>query len=231
MANATSNVQVDKRTMGPNGARWQNFRYHAEAGIVVQSDTIQVVWDCAADEGGLPPLDSELYTHNGSFAGGSADYVDDNGDTLTLLILDLDEDDACEQCPANDGYTEIIHTLANVTNGAATVEQVRDSLNADPAFFAKAYAYVTGGGILEILPRGANAKIKVGTQAETGAADALAAALPTTELDNSKRVFTRLDHLAATAWTGSYDASTHTYTFTNTNASAVEKVHAVVTFS
>ena len=73
MADATSNVQIDKRTMGPNGARWQNFRYHAEAGIVVQNDTIEVVWDEAGEEGGLRPLDIELSTHNGSFAGGSAD--------------------------------------------------------------------------------------------------------------------------------------------------------------
>lgn len=230
MADATSNVQIDKRTMGPNGARWQNFRYHAEAGIVVQNDTIEVVWDEAGEEGGLPPLDIELYTHNGSFAGGSADYVDDNGDTLTLLIKDLDEDLKIDQCETNEGFTEIVHTLAGVTNGAATVEQVRDSLNADAVFFAKAYAYVTGGGILEILPRGANAKIKVGTQAATGAADALAAALPTTELDNSTRVFTRLNQVVAD-WGGSYDAGVKTYTITRLNASAAEKVHAVVTFS
>jgi hypothetical protein len=186
-------------------------------------DTLKFVWEDSTEEGGLPPSGLEIYLHDGGFTASGGTYAVTDGETLVIAFHDPDADDRELQCDPDPNFVEVSHTLAGVTGGAATDVQVVASLNADPAFTAYAHAGLVSGAVT-IFPGGANTIVKVGS-GSTGTA--LAAAFPTTPLDNSQRTFARQDIVAA-AWTASYSAADKTYTVTSVAAS--EKVHAVATF-
>jgi hypothetical protein len=226
MAAAPQSTQIDQRLVGVNHQRWQNARYHVEAGDMGAGDTLAVVWDDSTEEGGLPPSGLEIYLHDGGFTGTSAaTYADDAGDTLVLEFYDPDKDDRSDQCDPDPRFVEVVHTLASsVTDGAVTDAQLVASLNADANFRTYAHAGLVSGDPT-IFPVGANAQVKLG---EGSTADAIAAIFPSTTANNATRTFARQDIVAA-AWTASYDASTKTYTITS--VAATEKVHVVVTFT
>jgi hypothetical protein len=140
-----------------------------------------------------------------------------------LDFYDPDKDDRKDQCDADEPFVAVTHTLTGVDAGPATDVELVASLNADTAFRAYAHAGLVSGDVT-IFPLGANTKVRVGTGSTS---TVIAAAFPTTPLDNALRVFVR-ESIIAAAWTTSYNAGTHTYTITAVGAE--EKVHVVVSF-
>jgi len=235
MANATSNARVDAAARTLTDEKEQRSRAVMEAAVMADADTLEWVRDALVSEAAYPHMGLDVYTHDGGLENTTpaATYANTDGDTITFQFFDPDaaDDDRVIGSAADLGqpdrlFTEVVHTLAGVTAGAATPAQIAASLNGD-AEFSK-WAYAAAGAIsangVAVFPRGLRGQARV-----TGVSAAAGIVYPGTTVKNAERTFTRVGPLmGGSGWDVSYAAATKTVVVTNNTGGPVSRVAAVI---
>lgn len=226
MANATLGIYVDISHPTTNAEREQRSRIFLEAASIAQNDTLEYVReDDDAASAAMPPMNIELWTHDGGMENavdGPLDLAD--GDDLIIEAIDPDHYEFNKAIAATPdlGWTRIYHTLSGVTEGAATAQEIADSLNSDREFtrFGFAAASIATADRVSIFPKGVRGKIRI-----AGGAVQTAAQFPGGVADNATRTFTRV---APTDFAVTYVPAEKTVRITRTGATAAERVTAVI---
>ena len=231
MADATQTSFLDPRTYGLNEVRHQHKTWHVEAGIVADTDSVEILHpDYASMEGPFPNTGCVVYTHDGGLVFDfTANSTNSAGDTMVLEAINPHDQDLREQKdmqPGPPNYVEIVHVLADtVTDTAITSAEAAASWNADPLAARWAYATATSATELTLFPKGPEGHIRQGvgsTATNLMGKNTVVAVL------NSARLFTATTQVALTAWRWTYQSGK--VTVINDTGGAVTAVFAVVTF-
>lgn len=191
MANKTGGAYRDKRTPGVNHVRDQYRHYVVEGGNVVAADILDVLLEQDEHEGGQPLVSLTAWSHNGGMVTpAAATQVTSDGDTIVFefhypqiqpVRTDRDRDD-------QPNYTEVVHTLAGVTGGAATAVQIVASLNADADFKVWGFAAVSATNVVKVFPIGPDSHVRIGIGSTSVVAGLFGQAV-----FNDARTFTQLN--------------------------------------
>jgi len=182
---------------------------------MADNDTAQITLDAPGDTK-LPPRSVTVYRHTGgditSLA--SATFAVNNGNTIEFWV----DDDA------NGKYTQIVHALAGVTNGAATAAQIAASINGD-AVLSKYVVAVAGltANAVTLFPRLARSKFYIGAQPAVLGWAGVADYAARTYVSQNMGVLG-----IASGFSWSYNAATRVLTVQNELAAAADRVHIEV---
>lgn len=221
MANATQNTYKDGRTYGVSNDRLQKRAYFAEAGVVPNGDTLEVIHPDFATEGGFPVLGASAYSHDGGMATtATASHVTSNGDTIVLEFDNPHERDRREQFESE--YVEVVHVLSGVSAGAATAAEIVSSLNSDSAVREWGYAAVSATNVVRVYPHGADGHVRIGNGSTSVAAGTFGIALR-----NNARTYTELD---PSEWLLTHTPADGKVSVANSSGGPVSSVIAAVSY-
>lgn len=165
--------------------------------------------------GRAPRVQVDRHTGGDVTCTAAATYVVSDGDTIKLQ-LDAD---------GNGVYTEVTHTIAGVSAGAATAAELAASINADAALapYILAVAGLTSNA-LTLFPLKPRSKFYVSGGTQTGISFA---GTVTSQLNRT--YVSQVPALASgTGWSYSYVASTRVLTVKNETGGAVNRVQIQV---
>lgn len=189
MVDVTGATYRDKRTMGPNEFRLQYRHYVVEAGNVAATNTLEFDLENAEDEGGVPLVSVTAWSVDGGMSTPAvATHVSSDDDTIVFEFHYPQNQLSTAKFDETTTYTEVVHTLAGVTGGAATPAQIVASANADVNFRLWGFAAVTATNVVTVFPIGPESHVRIGSGSTSAVAGSFGVAI-----FNNARTFTQLN--------------------------------------